>query len=188
MKNGESMNRTALVVTGIEGAEECAVALAQQLQLIVDVASSRKAALTLLGRREYSVVVVDRSVCESDPDGAELLWKDAGLAVPLEVNFAISGASRLVREVRSALARREQEQLLAMRAASAAIDSDLKDAVTGFLLQSQLALAEPGIPPRIETKLKLMAEIAGHLRKRLEAPDASPSSGSAAFSESIHTA
>jgi hypothetical protein len=117
---------------------------------------------------------VDRSVAEADPDGTEVLWKHAGLAVPLEVNFAISGTARLAREVRAALARREQEQTLAMRAAVAAIDSDLKDAVTGFLLQSQLAMAEKEIPPAIETRLKAILEQAGNLRKRLESPDPVP--------------
>ncbi|MBT9330392.1 hypothetical protein [Paracidobacterium acidisoli] len=165
------MGNTALLVTTIEGVEECAAELARQLHLMIDVAAGRKAALTLLGRREYAVVIVDRAVTESDPDGAELLWKHAGLAVPLEVNFAISGAARLVREVRAALARREQEQLLATQAAVAAVDSELKDAVTGFLLQSQLALAEKDIPPGLEAKLKQMAELAGALRQRLEAPD-----------------
>ena len=163
-----------LIVTAMEGMEACAAELAQQLHLAVDVAAGWKAALTLLGRREYSVVTVDRSVVEADPDGTEVLWKHAGLAVPLEVNFAISGTARLAREVRAALARREQEQMLAMRAAVAAIDSDLKDAITGFLLQSQLAMAEKEIPPHIEARLKTILEQAGNLRRRLESPDLVP--------------
>lgn len=188
MNNVKTVGRTALIVTGIDGAEECASALSQQLHLIVDVASGRKAALPLLGRREYLVVIVDRAISEADPDGAELLWKDAGLAMPLEINFAISGAARLVREVRLALSRREHEQSQAMHAAVAAVDSRLKDAVTAFLLQSQLALSEPDIPPRIETRLTQMAEIAGHLRKRLEEPEAFPGMLPEAFAEPLHTA
>jgi hypothetical protein len=44
----------------------------------------------------------------------------------------------------------------------------LKSTLTGLLLQSQLALAEPELPPRVAGKLELMAELAGSLRRRLE--------------------
>jgi len=103
-----------------------------------------------------------------NPDGAELLWKHAGLAVPLQINFAISGSARLAREVRAAIARREQEQSLAMRAAASTIESELKSTVTGLLLQSQLALADPQVSPQLTFKLKMMVDLAGTRRQRLE--------------------
>ena len=78
---------------------------------------------------EYSVVVVDEVQVESDPGGAELLWRQARLAIPLQFNFAISGTARLVREIRAALTRREQEQALSMRAAALAVESELRDTV-----------------------------------------------------------
>jgi hypothetical protein len=39
--------------------------------------------------------------------------------------------------------------------------------VTGFLLESQLALTEAGIPPQIESRLRTMAAMADRLRTRL---------------------
>jgi hypothetical protein len=162
------VSQTVLMITAIDSAETCAADLAKQLGIVVDIAGSRKAGLALLGRREYSIVVIDHSLAESDSEGADLLWKHAGLAIPLQMNFAISSTARVAREVRAALGRREQEHVLAMQAAAAAIDSDLKDAVTSFLLQSQLALAEPSISPQLSEKLKRMAEVAGNLRQRLE--------------------
>jgi hypothetical protein len=162
------VNQTVLMITSIAGAENCAASLARQLGFAVEIASSRKAGLASLRRREYSCVIVDENIAEADPDGAELLWKHSGLAVPMQINFAIAGSARLAREVRGALARREQEQALAMRAAACSMESELKSTVTGLLLQSQLALADPQVTPQLSVKLKMMFELAGTLRERLE--------------------
>jgi hypothetical protein len=156
------------MVTSIAGAENCAASLARQLGFAVEIAASRKAGLAALRRHEYSCVIVDDTIAEADPDGAELLWKHSGLAVPLQINFAIAGSARLAREVRAALARREQEQALAMRAAASSMESELKSTITGLLLQSQLALADPQATPQLTVKLKMMVELAGTLRARLE--------------------
>ena len=164
------MSQTVLMITAIAGAESCAATLARQLKLPVEIAHNRKTGLSALRRREYSIVIVDDSIAEADPDGAELLWKHAGLAVPLQINFAISGCARIGREVGAALQRREQEQALAMRAAASSFQSELKSTVTGLLLQSQLALDEPSVPPQLASKLKMMVELAGSLRRQLEQP------------------
>ena len=44
--------------------------LSRQLGLIVETASSRKAALIALRHTEYSLVIVDDSLVEADPAGA----------------------------------------------------------------------------------------------------------------------
>jgi hypothetical protein len=157
----------ALIVTAIEGIETRAAELASRLSLTVEVASSRATALRLLARRSYAIVVLDQILADSDPEGADLLWKNAGIAVPLQINFAIAGSARLEREVRGALLLREREQELASTAAAAAIDAELKNAITGFLLESRLALAEKDIPPAIEKRLRTLADMATHLRTRL---------------------
>jgi hypothetical protein len=157
-----------LMITSILGAENCAAVLSSQLGFPVETASNRKNGLAMLRRREYSIVVVDDVLVESDPEGAEFLWKHAGLAIPLQFNFAISGTARLVREIRSALARREQEQALSLRAAAVAVESELRDTVTGLILQSQLALAEPELSPELAAKLTTVVELAGSLRQRLK--------------------
>lgn len=153
-------------------AESCAEALTLQLGLTVDVAATRKAALLALRRREYSIIVVDDGIVEADSASVDLLWKHSGLAFPMQVNFAISSGSRLVREVRTALARRAQEHALAFRAAARTLESELKATVTGLLLQSQLALADPALTPKLEEKLRLIAELAARLRQQLETPQA----------------
>lgn len=159
-----------LIVTGIEGARNCAAVIAAQLGMEVEVAEGRKAALTALRRTEYAAIVVDETIAECDPASAEVIWEHAGLAIPLQINFALSGASRLVREIRSALHRREREQTLARRAAAAAIETELKSTVSGLLLHSQLALSGSEIPPHVADKLRVVADLAGNLRQQLSAP------------------
>ncbi len=130
-----------LMVTGIEGARNCADVVAKHLGMDVEVAEGRKSALALLRRREFSAVVVDETIAECDPAAAEAIWERSGLAIPMQVNFALSGAARLIREIRAAFHRREREQTLARRAAAAAIETEIKSTVAGLLLQSELALS-----------------------------------------------
>jgi hypothetical protein len=159
-----------LMVTGIEGARNCAAVVGTQLGMEVEVVTGRKAALAALRRREFSAVVVDETMVECDPAAAETIWEHAGLAIPLQINFALSGAARLIREVRAALHRREREQALAHRAAAAAIEAELKGTVAGLLLHSQLALNGSEVSSPIAERLRTVASLAGNLRQQLSAP------------------
>ncbi|MGA2216772.1 MAG: hypothetical protein ABSG51_01710 [Terracidiphilus sp.] len=161
-----------LIVTGVEGARNCAEVVGAQLGMKVEVAEGRKAALPALRRSEFAVVVVDETMAECDPSAADVIWANAGLAIPLQINFALSGAARLIREIRAALHRRDREQMLARRAAAAAIVSELKTTVAGLLLQSQLAVSSSEVPPSLADKLRVMAELAGSLRQQLSATSA----------------
>lgn len=167
-KTGEIMR--ILIVTGMEGAENCAVILAKMLGADCEgceVAQGRKTAIGALKRADFAAVVVDEGIIDSDGPGAELIWEHAGLAIPVQVNFALTGAQRLAREIRMALNRRERERALAREAAAAAMDSELKSTVAGLLLHSQLALADQEIPQPVKEKLRLVADLAGSLREQL---------------------
>ena len=168
-----------LIVTGIEGARNCAAVVQAQLGMEIEVAAGRKAALAVLRRREFLAVAVDETMAECDPAAAEAIWERAGLAIPLQINFALSGAARLIREIRSALHRREREQALARRAATAAIETELKTTVAGLLLHSQLALSGADIPSPVAERLRMVADLAGNLRQQLNSPQ-QVSAGSAA--------
>ena len=159
-----------LIVTRVEGARNCAAVVGTQLGMEVEVAEGRKAALAALRRREFAAVVVDETMAECDPSAAEAVWERAGLAIPLQINFALSGAARLIREIRAALHRREREQMLARRAATAAIESELKTTVAGLLLHSQLALSGSEVSSPIADRLRMVADLAGSLRQQLNAP------------------
>ena len=140
-----------LLVTGIEGARNCD-------------------ALAALRKREFLALVIDETLAECDPAAADRICEQAGLAIPLQINFALSGAGRLIREVRSALHRREREQAVARRAAAAAIEAELKSTVAGLLLHSQLALSGSEIPAPVADRLRVVADLAGSLRQQLSIP------------------
>ena len=164
------MSRDVLIISTMEGAEHCAQWIAGEVRSNVEVASNRRAGLAALRRAEFGVVVVEESLAEADPEWADQVWNLAGLAMPVQVNFAISGCARLSREVKAALLRRDGEQAVARRAATTEIENDLKSAVTGLLLESQLALDEPAVPASLEPKLRHLVELAGALRERLRGP------------------
>ena len=159
-----------LMVTGIEGARNCAAFVGAQLGMDVEVAEGRKAAIAALRHNEFATVVVDETLAECDPAAAEAIWERSGLAIPLQINFALCGAARIVREIRAALHRREREQSAARRAATADIEMELKTTVAGLLLQSQLALSDAGPTNPVAEKLRVVAELASNLRQQLSAP------------------
>lgn len=163
-----------LFVTGIEGARKCADAVARQLDMEVAVAEGRKDALAALRRREFAAVVVDDTLALCDPAAAEAIWERSGLAIPLQINFALSGTARLMRDIRAALHRREREQLLACRAAAAAIETEIKSTVAGLLLQSELALSSSDADSPVAQRLRLVADLAGDLRRQLAEPMGMP--------------
>ena len=159
-----------LIVTGIDGARNCAAVVSAQMGMEVEVADSRKTALAALRRKEFSAIIVDETIAECDPAGAEAIWEHAALAIPLQLNFALAGASRLVREIRAALHRREREQALAHRAAAVAIETELKTTIAGLLLHSQLALNGSELTSPVADKLRVVADLAGSLRQQLNNP------------------
>jgi hypothetical protein len=165
----EEATMKILIVTGMEGAQNCATALTHLLGIECEVAQGRKVAVAALKRQEYGAVVVDEAVIDADATGSEHIWEQAGLAIPVQINFAVTGTQRLAREIRMALSRRERERALAHEAAAAAIETELKSTVAGLLLHSQLALAEREIPAPLAEKLRVVADLAGNLRRQLAA-------------------
>lgn len=171
MKQGivsSPVQHSVLIISSMADAAGFAASLGSTLECAVSVAPTYRSGLMALRHQEYSVVVVDDCMAESNPAAADLLWQSFGMAVPVQINFAIAGGSRLAREVQTAIARREQQQASALRAAVSQLESELKSTVTGLLLQSQLALAEPELTAKLTGKLTLVAELAGSLRQRLE--------------------
>ena len=166
------MSLAALMMTSAEALEPCLTELRERLGVEAEVAPSRRAALQALSRREYAVLLLDQAMVEADMEGAELLWKQAGLAIPVQVNLALSSPARIVREVRAALVRREQEMALSLRAAAAAVDTEIKNAVTALLLQSQLALGADGLAPAAREKVAQVVQLAEGLRGKLESAQA----------------
>ena len=163
----DNQTNSILMITMMDGAENCARAIEQQVNGKVELATSRRAALLTLRREEFDIVVVEESLAESDPAWAQQVWELAGLAMPIEINLSTSGAARLAREIRAALARRDGEQAMARRVVAREIENELKTSVTGLLLESELALREPAGSAVLHSKLLHLVELASDLRERL---------------------
>jgi hypothetical protein len=160
---------SVLIVSGMEGVRNCAEAVSKHLGMSVEFAEGRRGALDALRKREFMIVVVDQTLAECDPQAADAIWERSSLAIPLQINFALAGATRIIREIRAALHRREREQAAARMAAREDLGTELKNTITGLLLQSQLALAEEGIPTPVAQKLRIVEDLAGKLRRELSA-------------------
>jgi hypothetical protein len=160
---------TILIVSGVEGVRNCAEVVSKQLGMQVEFASGRRGAIDALRHREFAAVVLDETLAECDPAAADAIWERSGLAIPMQINFALAGAARIIREIRAALQRRQKEQAAARLAAREDMGAELKNTVSGLLLQSQLALSENGIPNHIAQKLRIVEDLAGKLRLQLTA-------------------
>jgi hypothetical protein len=105
---------------------------------------------------------------------SEILARAAGLTPVLELDLMATPPSILVRKVRSELNRFATKQFYARNAAIAHLRGELRDSLTGLLLESQLALREvdasrhPKLVSIVQSAMKLCA------RLKLEAELTSP--------------
>jgi hypothetical protein len=159
---------TALLLIAPEfAAEPIAEALRTELHTEVDTTPSRRAALTLLRRNDFALILIDESLASADSATTDLLYQNAGSALILELHLALSSAARVVRQARSALIRRAQNLSTARTAAAAALHSELNTSLAGVLLESELALREAS--PAQAPRLRHLVQLAGDLRDRLRA-------------------
>lgn len=121
-----SVQHSVLIISPMAEAPRIGDSLAGTLGCFVNIAPTHRAGLMALRHRDYSIVVVDDCLAEANPAAAELLWQSFGMAVPVQINFAFSGGARLAREVQAAIGRREQQQVIALRAAALLLENDLK--------------------------------------------------------------
>ncbi|SEB45520.1 hypothetical protein SAMN05443244_0610 [Terriglobus roseus] len=161
------MEKTVLIVTAIDGAENLARALSREADAVVEIARSRRAALARLRRDPVTVVLLDSSLSEAEITTSEMVWQNAEGAVPLEINLANLGVNGAVRLLRSLLEGREQAEAIGRREATTAVAQELQSTITGLLLQSDLILREKALTPSVADKARQMKELANSLRVRL---------------------
>ena len=157
-----------LLVTPSERASECAAALHEATGEEVVIAEGLARATTLLRAECYLAVVLDQYLLETEPDEAGTTIEHLGTAIPVQVNLAISGIERLVREVRAAVQRRQREEVRAREAAIGRLQSELNGTVTALLLSTELALETRSLPQAAAEKLGSVHELVKKLRRQLE--------------------
>jgi len=157
-----------LLVTSSNRRLECGNALEQAVGETVEVCETVRKAASMLRNNEYSAVILDDPMVEVDGDALESLLNNMGLAIPVYVNLAISNAERITRELRLAMRRNRESRMIAIRAAESLLRSEIRDAVTGILLSTELAMRTPEMPPEAVEKLTSVCQLASSIRSRLE--------------------
>jgi hypothetical protein len=158
-----------LLVTPSARVQDCAEVLAQAANEQVQIAGTLQQAITQLRRQEFSAAVIDQWLLEAEPDQSDMLLQHIGTAIPVYINFGISGTERVSREVRAALSRRKREVLVARRSAEQCLRNQLKGPVTALLLSCEMALAVENLPPAAESKIRMVHDLARELRAKLGA-------------------
>jgi arsenate reductase-like glutaredoxin family protein len=157
-----------LLVTSSNRRVECGTALEQAIGESVEVCETVRKAISMLRNNEYSAVVMDDPMVEVEAEALESLLNNIGLAVPVYVNLAISNAERIARELRQAMRRNRESRMIAVRAAESQLRSEIRDAITGILLSTELAMRTPEMPVDALEKLTSVCQLASNIRSRLE--------------------
>jgi hypothetical protein len=157
-----------LLVTSSNRRVECGTALEQAIGESVEVCETVRKAISMLRNNEYSAVVMDDPMVEVETEALESLLNNIGLAVPVYVNLAVSNAERIARELRQAMRRNRESRMIAVRAAESQLRSEIRDAITGILLSTELAIRTPEMPVDAQEKLTSVCQLASNIRSRLE--------------------
>ena len=157
-----------LLITSSTRAQECAAAMERTTGERTQVCPRLSQAARTLRSTECTALVIDQNLMEVDPAATDVVLKEAQTAIPVIINLAICGVERVVRDVRSALQRRQEKHLRAARQAEANLRSQLTEALTGILLSSQLAMEVPAVPAAAQARLRSVYQLAMSIRQRLE--------------------
>jgi len=156
-----------LLITSLAKAQDCAQALQDATTEPVQVAQALREATAQLQAQQYSVVIIDQLLLDAEPEEGETVLKHLGNAVPIYLNFALSGIDRVIRELRSALQRRKRDVALARQEAEQALRSELNDKVTALLVSCEMALRAENLPQNAETRMNAVYALAQQVREKL---------------------
>jgi hypothetical protein len=157
-----------LLITSSARGHDCADALHEATGQQTHWVQSVREAATHLREQTYSAAVIDQFLLETEPEESDQIIEHLGTAFPVYVNFAVSGMERLVRDVRSALHRRQREESAARRAVAEQMNSEMRETLTAMLLSCELAMSVPDVPGPAAEKIRAIDNLARELRLRLE--------------------
>lgn len=156
-----------LLITPSARGLECANTLKDATGRETYWAETLQQAIARLREQSYSTVVIDQFLVENEPAESDQLLEHLGTAFPVYLSFAVSGMERLVREVRSALHRRQREEIQARRSVEVQIRGEMFESLTAMLLSCDLAMAIPGVPAPAAEKIRVIDHLARDMRQRL---------------------
>jgi signal transduction histidine kinase len=157
-----------LLITPSERGQQCTDALQAATGEQVRWAKNLQEAITFLREQTYSAAVIDQFLLETEPEEGEQTIEHLGTAFPVQINFAVTGMERLVREVRSALHRRRREESAARRAVAEQMRCEMRETLTALLLSCELAMSVPELPNPAAERIRSIDMLARELRLRLQ--------------------
>lgn len=157
-----------LLITPSERGQQCTDALQAATGEEVRWAKNLREAITVLREQPYSAAVIDQFLLETEPEEGEQVIEHLGTAFPVQINFAVTGIERLVREVRSALHRRKREESAARRAVAEQMRCEMRETLTALLLSCELAMSVPELPNPAAERIRSIDTLARELRLRLQ--------------------
>lgn len=157
-----------LLITPSQRGPDCATAMETAIGYPARAVKSFQEAVLALRTQSYSAVVIDECLLDSDPGQGSLVLQHIETAIPIYVNCAISGTQRIVEAVRSALQRRARDEVAARKAALAALRCELREPLTGIILNCELALDAHSLPPDVREKVRAVSSLARQLSAKLQ--------------------
>ena len=159
-----------LVITPSAKARGCAQAIQQVTSEETHVAATLSQAMSQLRAQEYVAILIDQAFLETEPVESDMVLEHIGAAIPVHVNFAISGMDRVIRELRAALQRRKKDVVHARHTAKEGLRNELKGTMTALLLSCEMALCvpDPQSAAEAKTKMRTVYELAQELRAKLD--------------------
>lgn len=156
-----------LLVTLASSAPDCATRLHQATGEPVTIASDFSEALAHLRTSAFSMVILDQNLLEAEPHEVLTFWAHSEMITVVELNLALTGPDRLIREVQSARKRWERNQSAARMGAMQLLQGEINQTLTALLLDCDLAAAITDLPSSASEHITSVRANAEKLRRQL---------------------
>lgn len=166
-----------LLIWASERAQDCAQAVEKALQQPVKVVGSLEQGCEALQSGEFSAVLVDQWSAEVEVGQTDFLVHHLGGAIPIFINFGISGLDRILREVRAAFNLRARDVALAQQHVRLVLVDSLKDDITALLLCCGGILGDSELERGVAVRVRTIEEITKRMRDKLLAGESAGAAG-----------
>ena len=157
-----------LLVSASPANLQCAKVIEEATQVRTSLCPDVRKAAAMARDNEYAIVIVDSAAMYEDQSFADQVFRNAPLAVAVEINTALMNSARIVSEVRSAVARVDRAKQTGFRQATRQAYNEFKGEITGISVAADLALRAAESPMFREEKLKDIDQLATRMRSRFD--------------------
>jgi len=156
-----------LLITAAPSASDCATRLAQSTGEPITVAGNFFDALARLRTATFDLAILDRNLAEAEPHQARALWAHLESTTVVELNLALTGFDRLMREVQSARKGSEHNRAAARQNATRLLQGEINQTLTTLLLDCDLAARITDLPSSASERIAAIRTDAENLRRQL---------------------